>query len=85
MQIEDFRFYATTNSQYCGNWHNGLPGHQARTVGLRSRRKPRVTKLPRLLEFNELNLATAASSNGNLLAMASNLVASLLLVAMATY
>ncbi|CAL1143808.1 unnamed protein product, partial [Cladocopium goreaui] len=22
------RFYATTNGQYCGNWHNGLPGHQ---------------------------------------------------------
>ncbi|CAE7772938.1 Pum2 [Symbiodinium sp. CCMP2592] len=21
-------FYATTNGQYCGNWHNGLPGHQ---------------------------------------------------------
>lgn len=26
------RFYATTNGQYCGNWHNGLPGHQVLAV-----------------------------------------------------
>ena len=40
------RFYATTNGQYSGNWHNGLPGHQVGRGGRTENLKRKALQLP---------------------------------------